>query len=845
MRKFLAYIFVLTSPSFFALKRNVPAVYVTIQSALNACLQGDTVLVQPGTYQENLYWPKVSNIKMFSAGDSSNTLIDANFTGRCITIIDSTFTFIDSNTVISGFKLKNGYSDTVSFTGVAIYAWGTKPIFQSLAITNCNINAVNTPTNDFLTGGVVFIRPFNAIIKNCNFYKNTIINSSGNINGGIVSMAYNVTPASSPYGHIYNTTFSDNKLNLQLPGSGNSINGAIINGALELNKVIITGNEITCPGSSGYVELNGLVHIKSDQGNLKSVLISNNTFSCSSNANVYSLGIYYQRYGCTANVCSLTNLTIADNKAIISGSIIALSYYAKNILCGGNSGFVNVVIKNCIFWNPFNSLVNEIGVPQPFTLLTLNSNILKKHYTGLPPSNYTVNPQFISLTDHHLQFVSPAINSGYIDNSIPASDLTFNSIASPSLSFPDIGCYEMSQTTSSLSVTTSVSNLTVCLGSLVTFTDTTPNAKCWYWTVSSSQNSFNNNVFSIPTPTAGTYTVNVLVTDSSNAVGTNSFIITALAVPIPTINPGNTSICPGQSITLTASSTNTVSSYLWFNGATASSVVITPTASGAYTVVLQNSYGCSASSFAYIGIIPAPTQPTVNVVINNNNICPGPSATVSAITNGTVSSYLWNNGIVSQSFVITPSVSSTFSVLVQNINSCTSLAAPAFGYMNVYPAPVPVIIPSTTSICAGGSFTFNVVSSNTVSSYLWSNGLNTQSIVITPSVSSNFSVQVQNTYCSANAYIYVDVYVCTGISEEIYGNEIKIYPNPSDGIFFIEHQGAEVIGYELYNLTGELIQKGVARTTKEKIGLNLNKGVYIIRLTTPGQVVTTKRLIAR
>lgn len=63
---------------------NVPAQHTTIQAALDNALAGDTILVQPGTYTENITWPAVNGIKLISAGDSSNTIIDGNSSGRVI-----------------------------------------------------------------------------------------------------------------------------------------------------------------------------------------------------------------------------------------------------------------------------------------------------------------------------------------------------------------------------------------------------------------------------------------------------------------------------------------------------------------------------------------------------------------------------------------------------------------------------------------------------------------------------------------------------------------------------------------------------------------------------------------
>jgi len=86
---------------------NVPADQPTIQLGLNAAQLGDTVLVQPNTYVENLFWPPVDSIKLLSAGDSSNTIIDGNNTSSVIHFFPGIAHF-DTATVIRGFRITNG-----------------------------------------------------------------------------------------------------------------------------------------------------------------------------------------------------------------------------------------------------------------------------------------------------------------------------------------------------------------------------------------------------------------------------------------------------------------------------------------------------------------------------------------------------------------------------------------------------------------------------------------------------------------------------------------------------------------------------------------------------------------
>ncbi len=66
----------------FGTTHHVPADYASIQAGLDASASGDTVLVQPGTYVENIDWPSVNSIKLIAAGDSSNTIIDERNVGR-------------------------------------------------------------------------------------------------------------------------------------------------------------------------------------------------------------------------------------------------------------------------------------------------------------------------------------------------------------------------------------------------------------------------------------------------------------------------------------------------------------------------------------------------------------------------------------------------------------------------------------------------------------------------------------------------------------------------------------------------------------------------------------------
>src|ERR1700738_4343800 len=86
---------------------HVPADQPTIQAGINAAVNGDTVLVSPGTYVENINFLGKA-ITVASAKGPKVTIIDGNKK-------DSVVIFNHQETtasVLSGFTIQNGYAKT-------------------------------------------------------------------------------------------------------------------------------------------------------------------------------------------------------------------------------------------------------------------------------------------------------------------------------------------------------------------------------------------------------------------------------------------------------------------------------------------------------------------------------------------------------------------------------------------------------------------------------------------------------------------------------------------------------------------------------------------------------------
>ncbi len=136
----------------------------SIQAGLDSCSTGDTVLVGPGVYNENLIWPSTQGIDLLSELGADMTIIDGGGTGRVIQII----TGVDSKTTISGFTIQNGYADNGG--GISCID-GSSPTITNNTITN------NTATGS--GGGIRCLDNSSPIIAD-----NTITLNHVSIGGG-------------------------------------------------------------------------------------------------------------------------------------------------------------------------------------------------------------------------------------------------------------------------------------------------------------------------------------------------------------------------------------------------------------------------------------------------------------------------------------------------------------------------------------------------------------------------------------------------------------------------------------------------------------------------------------
>src|SRR5262245_13327095 len=106
----------------------VPQQFPTIQAALNAASDGDTVIVAPGTYVENLFISRPVTLR--SSGGAETTTIDGGGSQPVIVAIGTGAEAV----TIAGFTITNGFNSFTSGGGIIAAAGGIVARYVTITI---------------------------------------------------------------------------------------------------------------------------------------------------------------------------------------------------------------------------------------------------------------------------------------------------------------------------------------------------------------------------------------------------------------------------------------------------------------------------------------------------------------------------------------------------------------------------------------------------------------------------------------------------------------------------------------------------------------------------------------
>jgi gliding motility-associated-like protein len=154
--------------------------------------------------------------------------------------------------------------------------------------------------------------------------------------------------------------------------------------------------------------------------------------------------------------------------------------------------------------------------------------------------------------------------------------------------------------------------------------------------------------------------------------------------------------------------------YLWNDGNSNATRIVSPLITTTYEVTITNSFGCTISDTTVVFVNPGLS---VNLGADTS-ICLGDTLTLDAGNTG--SNYLWSSGDTTQTISVI--ANGTYEVTVTDTFACSASAS-----VNIIVQSPPVVdLGSDITLCEDQSFTLNA--GNPGSTFLWSTGQTSQTI---------------------------------------------------------------------------------------------------------------------
>ena len=409
---------------------NIPADQSTIQEGINVAVNGDTVLVQPNTYYENIDYigKNIIVASLFlTIPDTiyiSQTIIDGNQNGSVVAFESGE----DSTAVLCGFTITNG--NGVPYGG-GIECNASSPSLEYLTVTdnsggmgggigcrnNCNSNIKNvilTENNSYYGGGISCWENCNPILENITITDNSI----SDYGGGICCLSSNPS--------LENVTITGNSSTMYY-GKGGGIY-CDINSSLILVNVTITDNSVYKDGGGIYCQENSNLILENVNIAGNSAFYDGGGIYCEENSNQSMENVTIKGNSSSNNgggiYCNNSNLSFsAENRCNVF-----LNFAARN----GNDLYsietLNVIVDTFTIQNPTNYFASPID---NFTFDILNSKIEQVgHNLYVNPNGSNNNSGLTS--DNPLLTISFALAKIIADSANTKTIHLSNGVYSPS-----------------------------------------------------------------------------------------------------------------------------------------------------------------------------------------------------------------------------------------------------------------------------------------------------------------------------------------------------------------------------------------------------------------------------
>ena len=356
---------------------HVPSNYPTIQAAINAAANGDTVLVAPGTYRENINFSGKAITVASEAGPDA-TIIDGGAAAAVVTFRSAE----GASSVLRGFTVTNGRPG-VDTQGISSEG--------GIAINHASPTVVGNvvANNGACEGAGINVNFGSPVIQGNTIVNNKQYGCSGGNGGGGISV-----------GGVSSVQILENVIaSNSMPGSGIGGGGIALNagGTPTIRGNVIVANDAGFKYGGGIAMVNG-----------SSPLIVQNVIAGNHALNGGGVGWLLP----AGAVPVLINNTIAENDAAMGSGVYAVALGAQSQLV--NNTIVAKAGQTAVFCDNFNNPsvpffgFNNVSAPSG----QLYAGICSDH-TGLN-SNISSDPLFVDATNgnYRLQPGSPSIDAG-------------------------------------------------------------------------------------------------------------------------------------------------------------------------------------------------------------------------------------------------------------------------------------------------------------------------------------------------------------------------------------------------------------------------------------------------
>jgi N-acetylneuraminic acid mutarotase len=783
--------------------------------------------------------------------------------GSCTTIYPFTVSVNPSPTISANSgSICSGGTFTLNPSGAISYSYSSGSNIVSPSVTNTysitgtsslgcvslssamvTISVAPLPTLSVNSGSICVGKSFSLTPGGASSY--TVLNITGTIVSPTINTSYSVSGTSSVgcvSANFAISTITVNSLPIVTVNSGTACSGQTFT--------------LTPVGAISYTYSGGSANINANITNTYSVIGEDNN-GCVSLPAISSLSVFPS-----------PTISISSGSICVGQSFTLLPSGANTFSIEGNNAVVSPTISTtytvsgtssvgCISQNYATASVTVNSIPvisvnsgsicfgQSFTIIPNGASTYS--FSGgssiVSPTNtisYSVNGTstegcisntfaIANITVHPLPLIS--VNSGSIcagesftivpNGAISYSYSSGSSVVSPTITSSYFvngtsieGCITNTPVVLNVSVfalpSIIVSNYSICSGNSVAIL---PSGASTY--------SISGANFTVSPTSTTIYSVN-----GSSSAGCVSSIatLTVEVMPNPTITVSNATSCAGSSVIIVPSGANSYS----INGG---SFTVNPIISTAYSVTGTSSSGCQASNpaISYITVNALP-----NITVNSGSICSGDSFTF--VPTGAVS-YTFEGG----NAIVNPSQSTSYSISGTDLNGCIGSSN---GNITVLALPQITISSSDSLICEGESVT---LTANGAMSYTWSTNDTLSSLILVPTISTNYSVVAIGVNGCRNQNNYLQlVSSCTGIKTTTIKQiaSISIYPNPTAGRFFIELNLKGRI--QIIDILGRIVYDNIHDSGSHSFDLqSLNNGLYIVNFINEQHSLSEKLILTK